>query len=125
MNHREGERHPTDLAVTVQGVNREPIQARLRDVSLSGAGIEYPDRGDIHPMETVDLAISLPRDIGLDPVRISGFVVRRSPGWLGVMFMREAPWLPRALREVSSRPGQRSGWTPRPPVLSGLLFSDY
>lgn len=124
MNHREGERHPIDLAVTVQGANREPIRARLRDVSLSGAGIEYRDRVDIHPMETVELAINLPRGKGLEPIRISGFVVRRSPGWLGVMFMREAPWLPRTLRERESGPGQRARWTARPPVLSGFLLSD-
>ena len=57
MNHREGERHPTDLPVTVQVAYRGPTQARLRDVSLSGAGIEYPDWSNIHPMETVELVI--------------------------------------------------------------------
>ena len=124
MKHREGERSPTDLPVTIYGLNRDPIHARLLDVSMSGAGIEYPDWVDIHPMETVELLINSPRSMDLEPLRIAGFVARRSSGWMGVMFMSEAPWLPRRLREAVGRPGRSSIRIAREPVLSGLSFSD-
>jgi hypothetical protein len=124
MNHREGERSPTDLPVTIYGLNRDPIHARLLDVSMSGAGIEYPDCVDVHPMETVELLISSPCPKDLEPVRIAGFVARRGSGWMGVMFMSEAPWLPRRLGAAAGRSGRSSIPTARAPVLSGLSFSD-
>ena len=101
MNHREGVRVPTDLQVIVHRSNRDPIRARLRNVSMSGAGIECAGGAGIHPMEKVDLCVELPRSESLEPARIAGFVARCSSDWLGVMFMREAPRLPRRLRDAS------------------------
>ncbi len=123
MNHREGERISTDLPVTIYGPDRGPILALLRDVSLSGAGVECPDCVGIDAMDLVEIWMSLPLGKGLEPVRIPGFVVRRTGERLGVMFMDELPWLARRLREAAVRE-QSSRPITEAPVLSGRLFSD-
>jgi len=124
MNHREGERVATDIPVTVYGPDRGPIQTRMRDVSLSGAGIDCPEGVGVDPMDLVEIWMSLPLREGLEPVRIAGFVVRRSSGRLGVMFMDETPWLPRRLREAAVGRKSRGRRISAPPVLSGMYFSD-
>ncbi len=126
MNTREGERVATDLAVTVHGPERGPFQARLRNASMSGAGIEFSASVGIDSMEPVELMISLPVGKRLQAVRITGFVVRRDEGWLGVMFMDEAPWLPSRLREAAVQPttaGSPQMPVSRPPMPTGSLVS--
>jgi hypothetical protein len=125
MNHREGERTRLDLPVIVHRRNCTPVQGRLRDVSLSGAGIEYYDTVEINPMDTLELLITPPGSMGLEPVRVAGFVVRRRDGWLGVMFMREAPWLVRTLRGAVSQPEHLPGRATELPVSSRWSVSNY
>jgi len=125
VNTREGERLTCDLSVIVDGPEMVPFRGRLRDVSLTGAGIDCADADRIDLMEPVELVIRLPRGKRRASVRIPGFVARSSEGWLGVMFMIEAPWLLESLRDLAlwreSNNGRRRQAVSQAPVPSPIL----
>jgi hypothetical protein len=107
MNHREGERIPTDLPVKLHRQGRALVHARLRDLSMSGAGIECPSGVTLYPLDRLDLWLSLSRKGDEPPLRIAGFVVRRNSGRLGFMFMQALPQLASRMRQA--RPATERG----------------
>jgi len=98
MNRRMGERMETGLMVTLYTADHGSMKARLEDISLSGARVHCKGCTDVELHTPVEIWLQSRDAKGVGRVHVPGFVVRRSNGRMGIMFMQEMVWLVQRLR---------------------------
>lgn len=89
MEHRMGERLNVNQPISLNVSNREPINGRLVDISISGVSIKCEEWSDLNLYTPVEIVVK--PDDGLQPevVKIMGFVVRLQNDMVGLTFMHE------------------------------------
>jgi len=102
MNHREGERIPTDIPLTLYALDRGPIEARLMNLSLSGAMIRCDVCVGLNVCTPVELWMELRGNRLQRSATVQGFVTRRDGHDIGIMFMQNMLWLVRNLRALGA-----------------------
>jgi len=89
MEHRWGQRLTVDLAARIAGRPYSVRQARLVDLSASGAYMKV--RTNLRPLSRVQVAIALPYSLGHHTPMVAAYVVRMGRDGVGVEWCEYGP----------------------------------
>jgi hypothetical protein len=87
LEHRWGERFPLDLPVQLAVNTVGGIDARLKNLSLSGALIEADFTLRIHTV----IEIKVPMPLSTQPATVKGYVIRKFNDKVGIEWREFAP----------------------------------
>lgn len=91
MEHRWGQRLTVDVAIRIAGRPYTVRQARLIDLSASGAYIKVCADLRLRPLSRVQIALSLPHRLTQPTPMISAYVARKGPDGVGVEWCEYGP----------------------------------
>jgi hypothetical protein len=89
MEHRWGQRLTVDLAVRVAGRRYHVRQARLIDLSASGAYIKVS--ADLRLLSRVQIALALPHRLPHPTPMVAAYIARKGKDGVGVEWCEYAP----------------------------------